>query len=371
MNNLHFFYKTYCIKSVLLVILVIITTNICVAQKNFYVKGTLFGRPFDTQVDHELAVKMLTNRQDSNVVNLFSNYQKEELNDELLKSITNQYSVDVSTLFLIEKLYGQEKNRQLQDFYLSTIETLSGSNIEQDFSFLRDFFILFVPAFNYESNAGNFWEQRVLLEAAKIPNDIVKTQQWGLVEENAELIVNQLQEISQHYPNIIVVSVSKGGLEAALALEQITNPDVLNSVKAWINVSGILKGSPAADHWLKPGKNLWLRSGLFFSGKWKVPLTQLLNDLSYNKRKQDTQEFAIPQSVYTINVIAGKLKTKKDRSEIILPSDGYSPLLDEIVKHGDVVFEMNADHTYKGVDLNIRMNALFRYIVEQFKDTVR
>ena len=365
MNNLQLFGKTYRVRLFLFTIALVLTNNICIAQKIFDVEGSLFGQPIKAQVDHKLAVKMLTDRQDSSVVNLFSNYQNAELNDELLKNITNQYSLDVSTLFLIESLYKQERNKLLQDFYLSSVDSILSSDIGPDFSFLEDFFVLFVPAFNYESNAGNFWEQRALLDAAKISHDIVKTQQWGLVEENAELIVDKLQEISQHHHNIIVVSVSKGGLEAGLALEKLTNSDALSSVKAWINVSGILKGSPAADHWLKPGKKIWLRLGLFFSGKWKVPLNQLLNDLSYTKRKQNTQEMSIPESIYTINVLAGKLKTHKNRSDIILPSDGYSPLLDEIVKGGDVVFEMAADHTFKDVDLNSRMITLFRYTVDQ------
>jgi len=331
-------------------------------------EGTLFGRPITLPVDHELAVKMITNRQDSDVVNLFSSYQNVALDNELLKNITNQYSLDVATLFLIERLYGQEKNKRLQDFYLSTIDTLSSSNLEQSLSFLQDFYVVFVPAFNYESNAGNFWQQRALLAAAKIPHEIIKTQQWGLVEENANLIAKQLQDLSQNYSNIIVVSVSKGGLEAALALDKITNPETLNSIKAWINVSGILKGSPAADHWQQPGRKLWLRCGLFFARKWKVPLTQLLNDLSYNRRKQTAQELNIPKSIYIINLIAGKLKSLKDRAKVLLPSDGYSPLLDEIVKDGDVVFEMNANHTYKGVDLNVRMVVLLRYIVSQLQN---
>jgi len=331
-------------------------------------EGTLFGRAITLPVDHELAVKMITNRQDSDVVNLFSRYQNVALDNELLKNITNQYSLDVATLFLIERLYGQEKNKRLQDFYLSTIDTLSSSNLEQSLSFLQDFYVVFVPAFNYESNAGNFWQQRALLAAAKISHEIIKTQQWGLVEENANLIAKQLQDLSLNYSNIIVVSVSKGGLEAALALEKITNSETLSSIKAWINVSGILKGSPAADHWQQPGKKLWLRCGLFFARKWKVPLTQLLNDLSYNRRKQNAQELNISKNIYTINLIAGKLKSLKDRAKVLFPSDGYSPLLDEIAKDGDVVFEMNANHTYKGVDLNVRMVVLLRYIVNELQN---
>jgi hypothetical protein len=366
MLNILFAKKNYYLKFAVFLVS-IITTNICAAQKDLQVEGTLFGRPFLTQVDHKLAATMLTNRQDSSVVNLFDHYRNTELCDELLKDITKNYSLHVASLFLVERLYKQERNKLLQDYYLSTIDTLFIQDADQQLSFLKDFYIVFVPAFNYESNAGNFWEQRVLLDSAKISNEIIKTQQWGLVEENAELIANKLQEISKLHRNIIVISVSKGSLETALALEKISNLDVLRSLKAWINVSGILNGSPAADYWSIPKKKVWLKCGLFFAGKRKVPLTQLLNDLSYKQRKQNEKSWAIPKSIYTISFITAKLSEKKDRSLLVIPGDGYSPFLDEIVKDGDVVVEMNADHTFKGVNLNIRMAALLHYIVNNIQ----
>ncbi|MDR0864655.1 MAG: hypothetical protein LBO74_06950 [Candidatus Symbiothrix sp.] len=343
----------------------LITSNICMAQKDLSVDGTLFGRPFSTQVDNDFAATMITNRKDSNVVKLFATYRNTELNDDLLKEITKNYSLNVATLFMVERLYEQERNRQLQDFYLSYIDTLSPFGLDQKLSFLQDFYIVFVPAFNYESNMGNFWEQRELLDSAKIPNEIIKTQQWGLVEENAELIAQKLQEISEQHRNLIVISVSKGGLETALAWEKIQHPDVLKAVKAWINVSGILNGSPAADYWSISKKKIWLKFGLFFSGKWKVPLTQLLNDLSYKRRKQEAKTLVMPQNIYTVNFITAKLRQEKDHASIAIPSDGYSPFLDELVPSGDVVIEMNADHTFQGVNLNVRMFALLQYVVNQ------
>ncbi len=366
MNNILFF-KNNFLKILVVTILNVIVSNTCMCQEKLYVKGSLFGRPIETQVDHSFAATMLTNRQDISVTTLFAHYQDQKLCNELLTDITKNYSLDVASLFLYERLYEQNNNKQLQDFYSSTIDLLSSSKLDQELSFLQDYHIVFVPAFNYESNAGNFWQQRELLDSARISHEIIKTYQWGLVEENAQMIADCLQKTTHQHKNVIVVSVSKGGLETALALEKITNPDVLNSIKAWINVSGILKGSPAADHWLKPSKKIWLRFGLFFSGKWKVPLNQLLNNLSYEQRKQKADTLSIPQNIYTVNLIAGKLRTQKDRTELYLPSDGYSPLLDEIADNGDVVVEMSADHTYEGVDLNVRMVALLRYVTNKLQ----
>lgn len=89
------------------------------AQKKYHAKGDLFGRPFSTQVDGEPAATMLANRQDSSVVILFASGRSAELSSSLPEHIAKEYSPDVSTLSLVERLYGQAKNKQLQDYYLS------------------------------------------------------------------------------------------------------------------------------------------------------------------------------------------------------------------------------------------------------------
>jgi hypothetical protein len=68
------------------------------------VEGALFGRPFQTHVDHELAKTMLTNPNDSSVIQLFSTYRTRKINTETLTEISKKYSADVSTLFFVEKM---------------------------------------------------------------------------------------------------------------------------------------------------------------------------------------------------------------------------------------------------------------------------
>jgi hypothetical protein len=347
---------------IFLAVSITMASNACAKQKSYYVEGVLFGHPLHVRVDHKLAATMLTNRQDSSVAKSLASYRNAELSSELLEDITRKYSLNVSTLFFAERLYGQGKNRQLQDYYLSAIDTLPMAEVDRLLSSLQDFHVVFVPAFNYESNTGSFLQQRELLDAARISNEIVKVQPWGLVADNAKMIAQRLQEISRQRSNIIIVSASKGSLETAIALGEILKPDELGAVKGWINACGILKGSPAADYWAVPLRRYWLSCGLFFVGK-QPNLTQLLGDLSYNRRKQDAQTLVIPASVYTINLIAVGLGKRKDRTKMLVPNDGYSPLLDEIVGGGDVVMEVGSNHTFANVDLNIRLVALLRYLV--------
>jgi hypothetical protein len=349
------------------------------------VEGNLFGRPLYTHVDNKLAATMLINPQDSNVIKLFESYRDVKLDNELLGKITKEYSLDVSTLFFLEKLYEQTNNRQLQDYYLSTIETLSGMKLDEEMSFLQDFYIFFIPAFRYDYNVGNFLQQRQLLDSAKILYEIIKTDPWGLVEDNAEIVAKRLQELNKLYRNIIIISASKGSLEANMALGKILKPDELTSVRAWINVCGILKGSFVADYWAAPIRKWWLKCGLFFTGE-RVDPTELLKNISYTQRIQDTLSLTIPKNIYTVNLLAVHLGQKniKRKNNLtnfnqeqkkyciktitqVIPNDGSSPLFDEIANEGNVVIEMGTRHTFEGVDMNTRMIALLRYIVDYLK----
>ena len=339
--------------------------NIGLAQ-NIPVDGILFGRPFQTNVDSELAKTMLTNPNDSSVVQLFSDYGTRVVNTETLSEIAQKYSVDVATLFFVQKIYEQEKNRQIQNYYLDVTDTLSTKHLEHSLSFLKDYFIVFVPGFRYKHavNGSDFLHQRLLLDSTGISYEMIDIHETGLVEDNAIIIAHRLQELSELHSNIIVISVSKGGLETAIALGMFSNPEYISSVKAWINVCGILKGTPIADYWGRPLKRFWLSWGLFWA-RIKVNLNGLLTDLSYKQGKEKYQSLKIPSEINTINLIAAPLARQEKNTLFTSPNDGFSPLADAITEDGLVAIEMDLDHFFNGVDLNVRMVVLLRYIVNQ------
>jgi len=339
-----------------------------ISQNMIPVEGILFGRPIQTNVDHELAKKMLTNPTDSSVMRLLSDYSDRLLNTETLTEITQKYSLHVATLFFVKKKYEQEKNRSLQDYYLATIEAFYNEQGEHSLSFLQDYFIVFVPGFRYlhVDNGGNFLDQRLLFDVAGISYEMIMIEETGLVEDNANIIVNRMKELTAVHKQIIIISVSKGGLETAIALDRLSNSQHLSSIKAWINVGGILKGTPVADRWARPFMRFWLASGLFWK-RIKVDLKGLLTDLSYEQGKERYSYIKIPPSIKTINLVAVPLRQQAKRSVFTSPNDGFSYLADTITEGGIAVFEMGVDHFFQGVDLNNRMVALLKYIVESRK----
>ena len=340
----------------------------CTAQM-IPVEGVLFGRPINTEVDHELAKTMLTNTADSSVIRLFSHYNDLELTTENLSIITENYSFDVATLFFLKTLYEQEENKQIQDFYLNVIDTLSLENAKYSLTFLKDYFIAFVPGFRYEhiDNGGDFLQQRILFDAAGIEYELIRIDGTGRVQPNAEIVANRLNELNKIHKNIIIISVSKGGLETAIALGELLDHDNASSIKAWLNVGGILKGTPVADRWSKPFMRFWMACGLFMV-RIKVELKGLLNEMSYELGKERYKSFDIPSHIYTVNLIAASLGKEQPKKNVFTsPNDSFSPLADAITEDGVVVVEMGKDHYFRNIDLNVRMVALLHYIVNQLK----
>jgi hypothetical protein len=125
-----------------------------------------------------------------------------------------------------------------------------------------------------------------------------------------------------------------------------------------------------ADRWLPPFMRFWMNMGLFMIGKRKemtqnnVSLKELLNDLSYKKNKETYKNLKVPANITTISLVAVPLGVREEQFEIFpVPNDGFSPLIDATVEDGIVVLEMDTNHFFKDIDLNVRMAALLHYIV--------
>jgi len=88
-------------------------------------------------------------------------------------------------------------------------------------------YVAFVPGLDYNdtTNGGNFARQRRLLTAGGVRNELILTDDWGLTDANAEVVAKRLMELSVVHKKIIVVSASKGGLETAVALGRVMDPE--------------------------------------------------------------------------------------------------------------------------------------------------
>ena len=116
-----------------LVIYIVIGAS-CLPKTSMPVQGLLFGRPFHTSVDNELAKLMLTNPSSDVVSKLFADYQDQPLNTNTLAEIAAKNSMDVATLYFMQRAYQDKQNKQAQDLYLTYLDQLSDNDFKQPLS---------------------------------------------------------------------------------------------------------------------------------------------------------------------------------------------------------------------------------------------
>ena len=341
-------------------------------KNSFEVEGDLFNNSIVTKVNHKLAKLMLTDSSHAEVRKLHHAFGNKKLNTQTLVEITNEYSVDVATLYFFQKLYQEEKNKTAQNLYQNYLSKSEKLFSEKELSNLREFIIVFVPGLGYKEDTttgADFSRQRKLLNLYGIRNELIQTNEWGLSEENAVMIASRLRELSVSNNKIIVVSASKGGLETAIALGQIMSKEEVMKIAAWVSVGGVLRGSPIADNYLI-APSCWFAEFMLWTKGEKINIVQ---DLSYKKRTKTFDELTFPKELKIIHFIGAPLfsqvsKEIKGRYSSLLdfgPNDGLTPLADEIIEGGIVVSELGLDHYFRDTDIDKKTLALALVAVNQ------
>ncbi len=324
-------------------------------------RGHFLGQEINVTVDHYLAKAMIENPQSKSVKGLFSHFETDDLKTSVLSEISKKYSKDVATFYFLQRLYENRGNKYCQDLYHQTVL----EDKVDIYTALKKYHIVFVPGLGYKEDTttgADFAHQRKLLKQYEISNELIETEEWGLSDANAQIIAYQLKSINDNHDNILVVSASKGGLETAIALGKILEPNEIKNIKSWISVGGILRGSPIADNYLKAPKCWFAEFMLWTKGK-KI---DIVKDLSYEMRKAEFEKLKIPDQINVIHYVGAPLATnisKEIKSRYCSmnafgPNDGLTPLADEITANGFVVSELGLDHYYRDDQIDKKTMAL-------------
>jgi hypothetical protein len=322
----------------------------CIPKTSITAEGKFLGQFLKTTVDHPLAKDIIENPNSQAVKDFIAKYQEQKLNTSTLAKISKEYSNDVATFYFLQELYKDSLNSFCQDLYQKNVSNLDNS-IYKSF---EGYHFVFVPGLGYKEDTttgADFSRQRRLLDQYGVSNELIETEEWGLSDGNALIIAEHLKKINKKHNNILVVSASKGGLETAIALSELLNPNELSNVKSWVNVGGILKGSPIADNYLKAPKCWFAQFMLWTKGN----NIEIVKDLSYKKRSLEFEKLNIPKTINVINFLGVPLATQINKeiksrycSMIELgPNDGLTPIADEITKNGYVISELGLDHYYR------------------------
>jgi uncharacterized protein YkvS len=324
----------------------------CLSDSNLFARGAYFGWTIAGEVDSQVARALVEDEVNSG--SLFQAYDRLPLTTDLLRGVQMDFSYDVSVLYFLRRAYNNNPGER------SAFDSLLIDNSD-DLGRLRKYAIVFVPGLGYKSDTttgADFARQRRLLSQRGIENILVETDEWGLIEENASIIRNTIEKLRGK--RLILVSASKGGLETLVALNKIQG----ESVRAWINIGGILHGTPIADDYLSWPKSLLASLLIFFEGGSNA----MIEDMSYARRNSTYHSLRVPPHIKVVHYVGVPLLHQVS-SEIegrfcdLLeygPNDGLTPVADELTSNGIIIAELGLDHYYRDLHIDRKTLALAR-----------
>jgi hypothetical protein len=363
----------------------------CAAYLKLPVNGHLAGKPISTTVDSVLAQYYLENSLsrktgiplgqdrplDIRIAGIEDRFEARPLDWQTLRELSREASPDFATLFFIKQSLANRLNAKCQTAYLqelARIRSAAGQNQRSELVrvVLRRDKFLFIPGFHYlsdPSSGADFYNQRQLFGRLGLRVELAGTQQDGTIEENAAIIADIVRAEGKSNSPLILISTSKGGPETALALGKVLSPNETASVKAWLSVGGLIRGTFLADHVMGWPK-LWLaRIALSYSGVNARSLPGMTTVASRERMK----EIRLPQHIFALQFVGAPLSgdIADDVRHRYLelrkygPNDGLTLLADELLPNGITIVEPGLDHFYRDPEIDLKSLAIANVVADE------
>jgi hypothetical protein len=352
------------------------------ATTSIPVHGEFAGQKIETTVDSELAKYYLehylrndkTNPELDAIIDQIDQSSNGRLpTREYLKYLSKEFSVDFATIYLAKIILEDKCNKHIQCLFNKEFKKVKLSIKKGDFQLLpisSSYILLFVPSLFYKSqpeNGGDFAEPRKVITKIGLENHLIEIEETGTIEENAVLIAKEIISYSHLNKKLILVSASKSGPEVALALDKLLDSQQTHWVKAWLNIGGVLQGSPLADSALCWPKRWFVKLIFLFKG-WDFACVE---SMTTERSRARFKQLNIPKHILVINYIgiplSGDITIRARDGYLDLqsegPNDGLVLITDEMAPDSITIAELGLDHYFLDPDINIKTLALARTII--------
>jgi hypothetical protein len=284
----------------------------------------------------------------------------EDCSEARLVEITRRHGIDFATAFFYDRVRRAPATRA----FLDRLDALGPAQADAHHARLRGR-VLIAPGAFYLEHPRFGSDGRIVREAAApfgLNVELIRVPSLGTVRENAAVIRQRLEALADDAEAVVLVSLSKGGADARLAIEQMGTPP--RALRAWINVCGLVNGTPVVDRilshwWWRAATNAYvaLRGG----SRGVLPAIA----------SSSTRAVA-PRGVFVINVVAFPMRRHLFGISHVHhrymaargPSDGLALLRDEIIEPGVTLPVWGSDHYFRLPGVPDVLNRLFRYLAD-------
>jgi hypothetical protein len=306
----------------------------------------------------------------------------DDLTADTLRQVTLREGIDFTTALLYDRIRRSKAHGPL----IQRLEVYAKSQKEEFNRFgergcvsalskiQRDLKIVIVPgAFYVESPQSGADGRQVIEEAGRLGfrTARIPIRGFGSLQDNSCLILDWLDKRADE--RVVLVSLSKGGADVKIALAQKDASSAFRNVLAWIDLSGILHGTPLAD-WLLSRKlrSFFLRPFFWFRGH----SFNVIEELSQRIGAPLRGRAILPKHLKAIHVVGFPLR--RHLSNALMrrghrrltpfgPNDGVMALADVCTFPGAVYPVWGADHYLRSrhADLPGLFVRILRYIAEE------
>jgi hypothetical protein len=358
----------------LLALLAVFFLSGCVSRRGIPAKGQLHAYSLTTTVDDESARYYLEDYLPRTGHDEARQQRIDSLHAQLQDAVPSREQLrQISTaLVFANQLLKQPGNAPLQTQFLANLAKVQDGTIAYPRS---DVLIMFVPGYDYVANGrrtgADFARPRKLLAEAGYDVLFVTIDPQGSVEENAAYLARTL--LAHRQRRIALAGASSAGPAIHLALGKLIQPADLANVKAWLNLGGILQGSPVLDQFASGPKG-WLFSTVLWAKGW--PRASFAS-MSVAASRARFATLTVPGHIAIYNYlglslsgnISGFARDKYWMMRKDGPNDGLTLLPDIVAPHSLSILSPTTDHFFaEDPEIDRKTLALLVTIIERLAD---
>ncbi|MGF1731783.1 hypothetical protein [Photobacterium kasasachensis] len=339
-------------------LLVLILLGACSSTSKTFVDSPLFGEHVFTTVDSEVARYYLgsylqgefSNRElDERISGLYRQYRNTIPSRDELKSISQEYSVDFASLFLADLLLKNECNNKLNKSFMHHLDNPTIASVNSS-----SYTLLFVPGWDYAESGhltgADFKAPRAMATKLGVENYLVELPPTGSVEQNAEYLAKDIIHHGRAGKGIILAGASSAGPAIHLALAELLSEKERGAVKAWLNIGGILQGSPLIDYYQKWPHRWFFNLAVWDKGWDKDAILSMGTSLSRSRFSRLRIESDLLIINYLGIPLSGQLSKFSIEKYPLLkpegPNDGLTLLTDAIAANSMTIVALGSDHYF-------------------------
>ncbi|MCU7843262.1 MAG: hypothetical protein KZQ93_05430 [Candidatus Thiodiazotropha sp. (ex Monitilora ramsayi)] len=286
---------------------------------------------------------------DKRILQLYNQSKQSIPSREALKVISQNYSVDFASLFLADRLLSIDCNKKLNKHFLHHLNNRTTVNYDTS-----SYLVLFVPGWDYAEighlTGADFAKPRKLATEFGLENYFVELPPTGGVVENAEVLSEYISRHSHSGKEILLVGASSAGPAIHLALSNRFTKNEQNDIKAWLNIGGILQGSPIIDRYQTWPRRLFFNLVVWYKGWDKEEILSM----STNQSRKRFSRLQIDPDILVINYLgiplSGQIsRYSRDNYPLLRadgPNDGLTLLTDAIAPDSLTIVALGSDHFF-------------------------